>query len=129
MPNIINKSPKWLLQIGAMLMAIGVLLGAFGAHGLKNFATAKALELWQTATLYLFIHALGVLLTGVLVYLKLATARPAYCFLGGVAIFCGSLYFMALGFPSWLGVITPIGGMLFVLGWIWLVLDGKNTHF
>lgn len=117
---------KNLSIIASLLLGAGVLLGAFGAHGLKSFATPKALEYWQTATLYLFIHALGVFVVAILTHLKLTHPRPAYCLLAGILIFCGSLYLMALGLPRWLGAITPIGGTLFVAGWVWLAMSLKN---
>lgn len=117
---------KNLSIVASALLAVGVLLGAFGAHGLKSFATPKALEYWQTATLYLFIHALGIFAIAILTHLKLTHSRPAYCLLAGILIFCGSLYLMALGLPRWLGAITPIGGTLFVAGWIWLAMSLKN---
>ncbi len=115
------------LKYGTLTMAIGVMLGAFGAHGLKNFATPKALELWQTATLYLFIHGLGILLVGVLVALGLSNKKPAVCFGVGILLFSGSLYAMALGAPRFLGAITPMGGTLFIIGWLWLFFT-LTTH-
>lgn len=110
------------LKIAALNLAIGVGLGAFGAHGLKGFVGAYEIEIWQTATLYLFVHALG--LFGIGIFNAVSQYRivlPAYLLQAGVAIFSGSLYAIALGFPSWLGVITPIGGTLMIIGWLTLV--------
>ncbi len=101
-------------------LAIAVMLGAFGAHGLKNFADVQQLQWWQTATQYLFYHALGQLGMGVLVkavpYMKV---KLPFCLMqSGMMIFCGSLYLLALGAPRWLGAITPVGGVLMVLAWL-----------
>ncbi len=108
------------LRIGAINLAVAVGLGAFGAHGLKKVADAYALEIWQTATLYLFIHALGILLLGVLQVQGYKVKRPAGVLQTGIMIFSGTLYAMALGMPKWLGAITPIGGTLLIVGWLML---------
>lgn len=117
-PNI-----KPLLIIASFLMAVGVLLGAFGSHSLKAFASDKTLVWWTTATLYLFIHTLGIFLVAILAKLNLVSPRPAYALLSGIVLFCGSLYAMALGLPTALGMITPMGGIAFVIGWIWLLIS------
>lgn len=110
------------LKISALNLAIGVGLGAFGAHGLQGFAGAYELEIWDTATLYLFIHALGLLAIGVLnAVSQYRITLPAYLIQAGVVIFSGTLYAMALGAPKWLGMITPIGGTLMIFGWLVLV--------
>lgn len=110
------------LKIAALNLAIGVGLGAFGAHGLQGFAGAYELEIWDTATLYLFIHALGLLAIGVLNAVSQYRIKlPAYLIQAGVVIFSGTLYAMALGAPKWLGMITPIGGTLMIFGWLVLV--------
>lgn len=110
------------IGIAAINMAIAVALGAFGAHGIKNIVNAQQLEWWHTATLYLFVHALGLLLVGILIRLKYAKHLSAWLLQVGIIIFAGSLYAMTLGAPLWLGAITPIGGVLMIGGWIWLAL-------
>ncbi len=115
------------LKIAALNLAIGVGLGAFGAHGLKKFADSYAIDIWQTATLYLFVHALGLLAIGVLHTVSQYRAdKSAYLMQGGIIIFSGSLYAMALGAPKWLGAITPIGGTLFIVAWL-LLAFGRHT--
>jgi len=111
------------IGIAAINMAIAVALGAFGAHGLKTMVSAQQLEWWQTATLYLFVHALGLLLVGVLIRLKSATQTTAWLLQVGIFIFAGSLYAMTLGAPRWFGAITPIGGVLMIAGWLWLAVS------
>lgn len=110
------------ISVAALNMAIAVALGAFGAHGLKNIASAQQLDWWHTATLYLLVQALGLLLVGILIRLKHATQASAWLLQIGVWIFAGSLYAMALGAPRWFGAITPIGGVLMILGWLWLAV-------
>ena len=116
------------IGIAAINMAIAVALGAFGAHGLKDIASAQQLEWWHTATLYLFIHALGLLLVGLLIRLKYITQTTAWLLQIGIIIFSGSLYAMTLGAPLWFGAVTPIGGVLMIIGWLWLALSAFKTH-
>ena len=111
------------LGIAAINMAIAVALGAFGAHGLEGRVSTQQLEWWQTATLYLFVHALGLLLVGLLIHLKYMTQTTAWLLQIGIIIFAGSLYAMTLGAPRWFGAITPIGGILMIAGWLWLAVS------
>lgn len=111
------------LTTGALLLALGVILGAFGAHGLKTRLGPELLAVWQTGVLYHLIHGLGVLVLGALVAARpdLSGLRPAAVLLAlGVLLFSGSLYTLALGGPRWLGPITPLGGTLFIAGWLTL---------
>ena len=111
------------ISIAALNLAIAVALGAFGAHGLKAIVSSQQLEWWQTATLYWFIHALGLLLVGILIRLNYATQTTAWLLQIGVIIFAGSLYAMTLGAPRWFGAIAPIGGILMIAGWLWLAVS------
>ena len=111
------------IGIAAINMAIAVGLGAFGAHGLKGMVSTQQLEWWHTATLYWFIHALGLLLVGILVRLNYTTQTSAWLLQVGVIIFAGSIYAMTLGAPRWFGAITPIGGVLMIAGWLWLAVS------
>ncbi len=111
------------ISIAAINMAIAVALGAFGAHGLKNSVSIQQLEWWQTATLYWFVHGLGLLLVGILIRLNYTTQTTAWLLQIGALIFAGSLYAMTLGAPRWLGAITPIGGVLMIVGWLWLAVS------
>ena len=116
------------IGIAAINMAIAVALGAFGAHGLKNIASLQQLEWWHTATLYLFIHALGLLMIGLLIRLKHVTQTTAWLLQIGVIIFSGSLYAMTLGAPLWFGASTPIGGVLMIAGWLWLAVSAFKMN-
>jgi len=116
------------IGIAAINMAIAVALGAFGAHGLKNIASPQQLEWWHTATLYLLVHALGLLLVGLLIRLRYITQTTAWLLQIGIIIFAGSLYAMTLGAPLWFGAITPIGGVLMIAGWLCLALSAFKTN-
>ncbi|MFZ4774914.1 MAG: DUF423 domain-containing protein [Terrimicrobiaceae bacterium] len=101
--------------LAAILGFTGVALGAFGAHGLKDvLSTNGTLAIWQTAVLYQLVHAVASLWA--------AERKPlvAWLWAGGVFIFSGSLYALALTNIKWLGAITPIGGILFLIGWAML---------
>ncbi|WP_323843695.1 DUF423 domain-containing protein [Moraxella sp. Pampa] len=117
------------LKIAALNLALGVGLGAFGAHGLVDLG-AYELKIWHTATLYLFIHALGLLVLGVLNAAgSYRVNLPAYLLQLGVLIFSGTLYAIVLGAPKWLGMITPVGGVLMILGWLSLAFGvSKKYH-
>jgi len=95
-------------------------MGAFGAHGLKARLGPDMLSVWQTAVQYHLWHALGLILVGLCAALVAdgPWLRAAGLLLvAGIALFSGSLYALALGAPRGLGVVTPVGGLAFLLGW------------
>ena len=106
---------------GAAFIAVG--LGAFGAHGLRDRLDAAQLAIWQTAVHYQFYHALALLVLGIWMQVTAQTGRLIVAaFLLGIILFSGSLYALVLSGKSALGAITPVGGMLFLLGWgAWIV--------
>ncbi len=105
------------VAIGAMLGALAVITGALGAHGLKEKLTPEALELWHTAATYHILHAIALVLYGT--YDREGRGRNVgTSFLLGILLFSGSIYALALGAPSWVGAITPFGGVLLVFGWL-----------
>lgn len=98
-----------------------MVLGAFGAHALKARLSAEALALWNTGVQYHLWHALGLMLVGLSAALipDGAWLRAAgWLLLAGIMLFSGTLYAMAFGAPKWLGAITPLGGIAFLLGWL-----------
>ncbi|WP_445144165.1 DUF423 domain-containing protein [Dyella sp. Tek66A03] len=97
--------------------ASAVLLGAFGAHALRGVLDARGSELWHTAVSYHFWHALALALTGVVAQGR-ARRVAIVAFLLGIVVFCGSLYVLALDAPRWVGAITPLGGVAFMVGWL-----------
>jgi uncharacterized membrane protein YgdD (TMEM256/DUF423 family) len=109
-----------LFRIAAALCFLGVGLGAFGAHAFKKTLQLNdTTEIWKTAVLYYFVHALALL---VLATLPAANRATISLFVAGIVIFCGSLYALALTNIGWLGAITPLGGLCFLAGWIALLI-------
>ncbi|KAB8030654.1 DUF423 domain-containing protein [Fluviispira multicolorata] len=106
-------------KLFSVLGLLGVALGAFGAHGLKNKVSPEYLENWKTATLYLFIH----ILAGLISYYVTDKNRSQLFFAIGCMIFSGSLFLLVLLNLPILGAITPIGGVSFMLGWVFLFFD------
>jgi len=108
------------LRIAAVSGFLVVALGAFGAHGLKDILVKHGtLDVWEKAVLYQMFHTLALLLLASRPNVK---AGVAVCFLLGMIIFCGSLYGLAITNLRWLGAITPLGGVGFLIGWAWLLL-------
>ncbi|MBT2144598.1 MULTISPECIES: DUF423 domain-containing protein [unclassified Rhodanobacter] len=97
--------------------ASAVLLGAFGAHALRGVLDARGAELWHTAVNY---HAWHALALAVAAGLGCGRGRRVamLAFVVGIVLFSGSLYALALGAPRWVGIITPLGGLAFVAGWL-----------
>ena len=123
---------KWIAIVGALVAAAGVGLGAFGAHGLEDYLRqlgreenlAKRVGWFDTAVRYQLYHALGLVVVA-----ALAAGNPvswhrasAVLFIAGIALFSGSLYAMTFASDVWrkLGMITPLGGLAFILGWLTL---------
>ena len=116
---------KLFVAIGAAMAALAVVLGAFGAHALKARLPADVLAVYHTAVQYHFWHALGVLAVGLALQLspEAAWLRTAgWLLTGGIVLFCGSLYLLALTGSKWLGAVTPLGGVALILGWVALVV-------
>ncbi|MGA8004986.1 MAG: DUF423 domain-containing protein [Burkholderiales bacterium] len=116
---------KLFVSIGAAMAALAVVLGAFGAHALKTRLPAGMLEVYQTAVQYHFWHALGVLAVGLALQLlpEAGWLRSAgWLLTAGIVLFCGSLYLLALTGSKWLGAVTPLGGLAFILGWLALMV-------
>ena len=123
MPNI------W-IAIGAMAGGAGVALGAFGAHGLKTRVSPEMLAVFETGVRYHLVHALALLAVGWVADRSPGPwASAAGClFVAGIAVFSGTLYLMTLGGPRWLGVLTPLGGISFISGWIALAVASGVRH-
>ena len=125
-------SPKIVLIIAGVLGALAVGLGAFGAHGLEATLTANGrLATYETAVKYQFYHTLALLLVGILMininheYFSWA----AWSLLIGTIIFSGSLYILSLTNITWLGAITPIGGIALIVGWVFLILGALRANY
>jgi len=116
-------------KIASILMFLAVALGAFGAHALRDKLSAYGLDIFRTAVLYHFVHALGLF---VVAWLASVTQDPRLFVAGilftvGIILFSGSLYVLAVTGVKWLGAITPLGGLSFLAGWIIVFLSVK-TH-
>ena len=114
----------WLI-IGALLAGLSVLVGAFGAHGLKSRVTPLDLGIFETGVKYQMYHSLGLILIGIIGFFfrhDILTI-PAILLFFGTIIFSGSLYLIVLTNLRWLGAVTPIGGIFLVLGWILLSVN------
>jgi uncharacterized membrane protein YgdD (TMEM256/DUF423 family) len=114
---------RFCLIIAALALAAAVALGAFGAHALKDRLAAEMLATFHTAVQYHFWHALGLLGVGVLMSRSpddSALRWVAWLLIAGLLLFSGSLYVLALTGASWLGALTPLGGVAFIAAWLWL---------
>lgn len=109
---------------GAVFMALGVLLGAFGAHALKSQLSPEMLQVYKTGVEYQFYHALGLLLIGLIGFrMDSKWLRwSGILLIAGILLFSGSLYALSISGIKMLGAITPIGGLSFVAGWVCLAV-------
>src|SRR5450631_3067407 len=117
------------LVAAAIALAAAVVLGAFGAHALRAQLDAEAMAVYQTAVQYHFWHALGLLGVGLLMLHWPASGRLGWVaglLVAGLVFFCGSLYALVVTGATWLGMVTPIGGMAFIAAW--LVLASVAWH-
>lgn len=121
------KSKKSWVVVGAILGAVGVAMGAFGAHALEDILTDHYKEVYETASKYMLVHA--VLITSLGLHSSKEIPKSMmYMFVVGVCIFSCTLWVLAVTQIKWLGAITPIGGVLLILGWIRLAWWGKNEY-
>ena len=115
---------RWFGVLGALFGALGVGLGAFGAHGLKDRVEESSIAIWQTAASYQMWHALALLVVAWVVSEGTSTAArvSGIAFTVGILVFSGSLYVLVLSGQKWLGAVTPLGGLAFIVGWISLAM-------
>lgn len=107
----------------AALLALGVGCGAFGAHALRDSLSPADLQIWEKAVLYHLVHGLAALVIASIPSATIgsaARARLGALMLGSVLVFSGSLYVLVLSGMRWLGMVTPLGGMGFIIGWLLL---------
>ena len=114
---------NWSLT-AAILLALAVIFGAFGAHGLRGRLDDYSMSVYEKAVFYHFIHALGMLVVSILprtgTFPESPAATVCAILLAGIVIFSGSLYLLAITGQRFLGAITPIGGVAFIIGWLLL---------
>jgi uncharacterized membrane protein YgdD (TMEM256/DUF423 family) len=123
--TIVSPMERLALLASGVMGFLAVALGAFGAHGLKSRLApladgAARLDWWSTGAHYHLVHALAFAVVGYLATRtgSAAVTAAAVAFLVGILLFSGSLYVMALTGIRWLGAITPLGGLAFLVGWI-----------
>ena len=125
------KTDRLFVVILGISGALAVGLGAFGAHGLEARLSVDAMETFQTAVRYQFYHTLA-LLAAVVVLTRWPSARLAkmagWLFVGGMVLFSGSLYLLVATGTTWLGAVTPLGGVAFILGWLLLAVVGWQAR-
>ena len=122
------------IALGSLLAGTAVVLGAFGAHALKDRLEAGGyVATWETAVQYHMWHALAILLVAALTRgasegdESRGTGAAPWAFLLGVLAFSGSLYGLALGGPRWLGPVTPLGGVALIVGWILVLVRSLRS--
>lgn len=120
---------KLSLIAGAVFGFLSVAIGAFAAHGLKHRLDDYAKGIWNTAVQYQMFHALALIAVAILVSKNPQLLRlhwTVYLWIVGILLFSGSLYVLALSGVKWLGMITPLGGLAFLAGWLLLILFGYD---
>lgn len=118
------------IAIAAISGFFSVVIGAFAAHGLKKMLTPEMIDIVKTGVQYQMYHALALLIVASLLRYKPSTPglkASGWAFILGSLMFSGSLYALALGGPRWLGPITPLGGLCFLVGWALLAIVGWRT--
>ena len=131
MRAMMGSQGRWVLPAAGVLLASATIAGALGAHTLPGHLSAGNLAVYDTAVHYQFYHSLGLLVMGVLLRglhpddMTAAKRTAVQSFvsapralISGIVLFCGSLYALSLGAPPWVGIVTPMGGVLLILGWL-----------
>ena len=113
-----ERTARHLLVVAALSGAVAVAAGAFGAHALRDAVTPERLDVWRTAATYGLVHAVAAALAAVVGRESRWARRAAALFLAGTVLFSGSLYALVLLDASWLGAVTPLGGVAFIAGWL-----------
>ncbi|MBF0212415.1 MAG: DUF423 domain-containing protein [Magnetococcales bacterium] len=118
---------------GAINAALAVMLGAFGKHALAPLLTEKMMEIWRTGAYYHLVHAVGLMVVAALLERSPHPERvtiAGWLLLTGIVLFCGSLYLLSVTELRTLGMLTPLGGLCFIMGWLWLAASAwpKPTH-
>ena len=115
-----NDKKLWII-ISAVSGFTTVAIGAFGAHGLREKLSTEMLEVYKTGVLYQFIHTIVLLILALTDFIKTKTA--SIFFLIGIILFSFSLYIYSTSGIKFFAMITPVGGVCFLLGWLWLIVE------
>ncbi|HIF52172.1 MAG TPA: DUF423 domain-containing protein [Thiotrichaceae bacterium] len=123
--NEINITAKLFLLLGSANAMLAVMLGAFGAHALKTRLDENLLKVFHTGVEYHFYHALGLILVGIIamnIPVNIWIKNSGWMMFAGIILFSGSLYLLSILNLRWLGMFTPLGGLLFILAWLSLCI-------
>jgi len=125
-----NNDARWILALAALLIVLATALGAFGAHALRDVLAPERLDVFETGVRYQFYHTLGLLALGVLALLRPTRGLrlAARLIVAGIVVFSGSLYALTFGAPAALGMVTPLGGLLLMLGWALVALTAWSAR-
>jgi uncharacterized membrane protein YgdD (TMEM256/DUF423 family) len=118
------------IRIGAVFGGLAVAAGAFGAHGLRERLDARSLEIFETAAKYQMYHALALVAVGAFAMtgrVGAALTVAGWSFLVGILVFSGTLYGLSISGIRWLGMITPIGGVAMIVGWVALAIAAGSS--
>ena len=121
-----KTTTKYFAIIGAFMMMLAVVFGAFGAHALKDILNEHMMDVYKTGVEYHFYHALGLFCVSFVSTFSKKTKLikfAGYFMFVGIVLFSGSLYILSYTGISWIGIITPIGGLSFIVAWILLILS------
>jgi uncharacterized membrane protein YgdD (TMEM256/DUF423 family) len=118
---------KNFIMIGSIFAALAVVIGAFGAHALKASLSPYELGVFTTGSTYHFYHALALVAFGIYAKDRKISYWPAWSFVFGIIVFSGSLYGLAIFHMPKLGMITPIGGLAFIVGWVGFAMAARKT--
>ena len=123
---ILSKKIMWIIKTGIIFSLISIIIGAFGAHALENIIAEK-IEVFKTGVQYQIFHGLGLILIGILSKtFSVDLNTVAYLIIAGIILFSGSLYLISIFKTTSIGIITPIGGTLFIIGWSVLLFRLSN---
>ena len=123
---ILSKKIMWIIKTGIIFSLFSIIIGAFGAHALENIIADK-IEVFKTGVQYQIFHALGLILIGILSKtFSVDLNTVAYLIIAGIILFYGSLYLISIFKTTSIGIITPIGGTLFIIGWSVLLFRLSN---
>lgn len=111
---------RWILALGGLLIALATISGAFGAHALQTRLSPERLDIYETAVRYHFFHALGLLAIGLAARsIDVPALRwSAVLVVAGIVLFSGSIYALSFSAPRFIGILTPIGGVALIAGWL-----------
>ncbi|RPJ12018.1 MAG: DUF423 domain-containing protein [Deltaproteobacteria bacterium] len=121
---------KFWLVSAAVSGFLSVVLGAFGAHSIRNVLSEYGRSTYEKAILYQMFHTFGLFGVGLLqgIFKEVDFSPAGYGFMAGIILFSGSLYVLSVTGIKWLGAITPAGGVAFLFGWAWLIFSISRTR-